>query len=69
MKTLLVDKVTTEDEKPAPAYLLDELSRILRTSSFDLIQEIVEYTFRRLRHKSPLVKRKVGFFIFRSFSS
>ena len=71
MKTLLVDKVTTDEEKPAPVYLLDELSEILRSSSIDLIQEIVEYTFRRLRHRSPLVKTKVYLFVvyIRSLSS
>lgn len=62
-KTLLVDKVTSDDESSPPVYLLDEISEILRSSSLDLIQEIVEYTFRRLRNRSPQVKHKVLRFI------
>lgn len=62
-KTLLVDKVTSDDESSPPVYLLDEISEILRSSSLDLIQEIVEYTFRRLRTRSPQVKHKVLRFI------
>lgn len=62
-KTLLVDKVTSDDEMPAPVYTLDEISNILMSCSLDLTKEIVEYTLRRLRHRSPQVKKKVLRFI------
>lgn len=62
-KTLLVDKVTSNDERSPPVYLLNEISDILRSCSLDLTHEIVEYTFRRLRHQNPQVKYKVLRFI------
>ncbi|KAH7431301.1 hypothetical protein KP509_08G041600 [Ceratopteris richardii] len=62
-KTLLVDKVTSDDEGRPPVYVLNEISNILMSCSLDLTKEIVEYTFRRLRHRSPHVKYKVLRFI------
>ncbi|KAI5078448.1 hypothetical protein GOP47_0006119 [Adiantum capillus-veneris] len=62
-KTLLVDKVTSDDERAPPVYILDEISNILMSCSLELTKEIVEYTFQRLRHRSPYVKKKVLKFI------
>ncbi|MCO5562609.1 hypothetical protein L7F22_016237 [Adiantum nelumboides] len=62
-KTLLVDKVTSDDEKPPPVYTLDEIANILMSCSLELTKEIVEYTFRRLQHRSPYVKWKALRFI------
>ena len=60
-RTRLVDLVITDDDKVAPMYRLDEIAEMLRTSTSDLIHEVVEYTMKRLGSKSPRVKQKVSF--------
>lgn len=57
-RTRLVDFVVTDDDKVAPIYRLDEICDMLRTSSSDMVREVVEYTMKRLDSKSPRVKQK-----------
>ncbi|EFJ17215.1 hypothetical protein SELMODRAFT_114993, partial [Selaginella moellendorffii] len=62
-RTRLIDGVTTDDDKVAPVYKLDEISSVLRSAPHDVVHEMVEYVFKRLEHKSPLVKQKTLRFI------
>lgn len=57
-RTRLVDFVVTDDDKVAPLYRLDEFCDMLRTSSSDMVREVVEYTMRKVDNKSPRVKQK-----------
>ncbi|MCO5570942.1 hypothetical protein L7F22_024672 [Adiantum nelumboides] len=57
-RTRLVDHVITDDDKVAPIYRLDEICEMLRTSSSDMVREVVEYTMKRLDSRSPRVKQK-----------
>eukprot|EP00250_Pteridium_aquilinum_P014937 c22291_g1_i1 orf=233-2446(-) len=57
-RTRLVDVVITDDDKVAPIYRLDEICDMLRTSSSDMVREVVEYTMKRLDGRSPRVKQK-----------
>lgn len=58
-RTRLVDHVITDDDKVAPLYRLDEICEMLRTSSSDMVREVVEYTMKRLDSRSPRVKQKI----------
>ncbi|MCO5563637.1 hypothetical protein L7F22_017284 [Adiantum nelumboides] len=57
-RTRLVDHVIRDDDKVAPIYRLDEICEMLRTSSSDMVREVVEYTMKRLDSRSPRVKQK-----------
>lgn len=57
-RTRLIDKVTVDDDKVAPVYCLDEISDTIRSSPGETVRDLVEYTMRRLNHKSPRVKQK-----------
>lgn len=58
----LIDSVTSDDEKLAAIYKLDEVSELLRSSPADVVREVVEYLVKnRLEHRSPFVKQKVDF--------
>lgn len=58
-RSRLVDNVTTEDDKVAAVYRLEEVCVTLRSASLDVVREMVEYIMKRLDHRSPLVKQKV----------
>ncbi|KAI5058165.1 hypothetical protein GOP47_0026335 [Adiantum capillus-veneris] len=47
-----------DDDKVAPIYRLDEICEMLRTSSSDMVREVVEYTMKRLNSRSARVKQK-----------
>lgn len=55
----MVDGVTTDEEKVAPVYKLEEICDLLRTSHVSIVKEVSDYILKRLDHKSPLVKQKV----------
>ncbi|KAH7290488.1 hypothetical protein KP509_30G050600 [Ceratopteris richardii] len=57
-RTVLIDYVITDDDKVAPIYRLDEICEMLRTSTSDMVREVVEYIMKRLNSKSPRVKQK-----------
>ncbi|KAH7428685.1 hypothetical protein KP509_09G012000 [Ceratopteris richardii] len=58
-RTRLVDYVITDDDNVAPIYRLDEIAEMLRTSTSDMVREVVEYSMKRLDSRSPRVKQKV----------
>jgi len=56
----LVDGVTSDDDKPAAVYRLDEICDLLLDSTNDVVREVVDYVAQRLEDRSPYVKQKVG---------
>lgn len=55
----MVDGVTSDEEKVAPVYKLEEICDLLRTSPAGIVKEVSDYILKRLDHKSPIVKQKV----------
>lgn len=58
-RTLLVDGVTSDSETIAPVYKLEELCTLMRTSSLDIVRELLNRILKRLDHRSLVVKQKV----------
>lgn len=58
-RSRLIDNVTTDEDKVSPVYRLEEICTFLRNSPLDIVREMLEYTLKRLEHKSPIVKQKV----------
>lgn len=56
----LIDGVTSDDDKPAAVYRLDEICDLLLDSTNDVVREVVDYIAQRLEDRSPYVKQKVG---------
>lgn len=54
----MVDGVTSDEDKVAPVYKLEEICDLLRTSPAGIVKEVSDYTFKRMDHKSPIVKQK-----------
>ncbi|KAK1285425.1 VHS domain-containing protein [Acorus calamus] len=57
-RSKMVDGVTTDEDKVAPVYKLEELCDLLRSSPAGIVKEVSEYVLKRLAHKSPIVKQK-----------
>ncbi|KAJ6795519.1 VHS domain-containing protein-like isoform X1 [Iris pallida] len=57
-RTRMVDGVTSDEDKVAPVYKLDEICDLLRTSHAGIVKEVSDYVLKRLDHKSPVVKQK-----------
>lgn len=57
-RTLLIDGVTSDNDSVAPVYKLEEICTLLRTSSLDIVREVVDRILKRLDNKSPIVKQK-----------
>ncbi|KAG0491109.1 hypothetical protein HPP92_007972 [Vanilla planifolia] len=57
-RSRMIDGVTTDEDKVAPVYKLEEICELLRTSDASIVKEVSEFIFRRLDHKSPIVKQK-----------
>ena len=55
----MIDGVTSDEDKVAPVYKLDEVCELLRTSHAGIVKEVSDYIVKRLDHKSPIVKQKV----------
>lgn len=53
-----IDGVTSDEDKVAPVYKLEEICDLLRSSHLSIVKEISEFILRRLQHKSPIVKQK-----------
>ncbi|KAG6550736.1 hypothetical protein Mapa_007640 [Marchantia paleacea] len=62
-RSRLIDNVTTDEDKISPVYRLEEICTFLRNSPLDIVREMLEYTLKRLEHKSPIVKQKTLRFI------
>lgn len=54
----MVDAATSNEDKVAPVYKLEELCELLRSSHAGIVKEISEFVVKRLDHKSPIVKQK-----------
>lgn len=57
-RTLLIDGVTSDNDSIAPVYKLEEICTLMRTSSLDIVRELLDRILKRLDHKSPIVKQK-----------
>ncbi|GJP78518.1 hypothetical protein CLOP_g8812 [Closterium sp. NIES-67] len=53
-----IDEVTSDDDKIAPVYRLDEICQDLQASPGDTVKEVVDYIMQRVNHASPFVKQK-----------
>ncbi|KAJ0467549.1 putative AP-4 complex accessory subunit Tepsin [Helianthus annuus] len=49
--------------KLRPVYKLEEICELLRSSHVSVVKEICEFVFKRLQHKSPIVKQKDDLFV------
>lgn len=59
-RSKMIDGVTTDEDKVAPVYKLEEICELLRSSHVSIVKEVSEFVLKRLDHKSPIVKQKVG---------
>ncbi|KAG6512684.1 hypothetical protein ZIOFF_030813 [Zingiber officinale] len=59
-RSRMVDGVTSDEDKVAPVYKLEEICDLLRTSPVGIVKEVSDYIFKRLDHKSPIVKQKLS---------
>ncbi|KAG9440466.1 hypothetical protein H6P81_020631 [Aristolochia fimbriata] len=57
-RSRMVDGVTSDEDKVAPVYKLEEICELLRTSLVSIVKEVSEFILKRLDHKSPVVKQK-----------
>ncbi|CAA6666017.1 unnamed protein product [Spirodela intermedia] len=57
-RSRLIDGVTSDEDKVAPVYKLDEVCELLRTTHAGIVKEVSDYILKRLDHKSPIVKQK-----------
>lgn len=55
----MVEGVTSDEDKVAPVYKLEEVCELLRISPAGIVKEVSDYILKRLDHKSPVVKQKV----------
>ncbi|CAI5465388.1 unnamed protein product [Closterium sp. Yama58-4] len=53
-----IDEVTSDDDKIAPVYRLDEICSDVQSSASEVVKEVVDYIMQRLNHSSPFVKQK-----------
>lgn len=56
----MIDAVTSDEDKVAPVYKLEELCDLLRSSHVSIVKEFSEFILKRLDNKSPIVKQKVS---------
>ncbi|CAN6463008.1 unnamed protein product [Victoria cruziana] len=57
-RSRMIDAVTSDEDKVAPVYKLEEICELLRTSHVSIVKEVSDYILKRLDHKSPIVKQK-----------
>lgn len=58
-RSKMIDAVTADEDKVAPVYKLEEICQLLASSHVSIVKEMAEFVFKRLDHKSPIVKQKV----------
>ncbi|KAK9058338.1 hypothetical protein SSX86_023179 [Deinandra increscens subsp. villosa] len=58
-RSKMIDDATSDEDKVTPVYKLEEICELLRSSHVSIVKEIAEFIFKRLQHKSPVVKQKV----------
>ncbi|KAL2928406.1 Protein MODIFIED TRANSPORT TO THE VACUOLE 1 [Bienertia sinuspersici] len=57
-RSRMIDAATSDEDKVAPVYKLEEICELLRSSSAGIVKEVSEFVLKRLDHKSPIVKQK-----------
>ncbi|KAG8383969.1 hypothetical protein BUALT_Bualt04G0069100 [Buddleja alternifolia] len=57
-RSRMVDGATSDEDKVAPVYKLEEICDLLRSSHVSIVKEVSEFILKRLDHKSPIVKQK-----------
>ncbi|KAK1413532.1 hypothetical protein QVD17_35307 [Tagetes erecta] len=57
-RSKMIDEATSDEDKVTPVYKLDEICELLRSSHVSIVKEVAEFVFKRLQHKSPIVKQK-----------
>ncbi|KAL7141817.1 hypothetical protein ABFS83_08G079300 [Erythranthe nasuta] len=57
-RSRMVDAATSDEDKVAPVYKLEEICDLLRSSHVSIVKEVSEFILKRLDHKSPIVKQK-----------
>ncbi|KAI3826761.1 hypothetical protein L1987_00814 [Smallanthus sonchifolius] len=57
-RSKMIDAATSDEDKVTPVYKLDEICELLRSSHVSIVKEVAEIIFKRLQHKSPIVKQK-----------
>lgn len=57
-RSRMIDAATSDEDKVAPVYKLEEICELLRSSHVSIVKEVSEFIFKRLQHKSPIVKQK-----------
>lgn len=58
-RSRLIDSATSDEDKVAPVYKLEEICELLRSSHVSIVKEVSDFVLKRLDHKSPIVKQKV----------
>lgn len=56
----MVDAVTSDEDKVAPVYKLEEICELLRSCHASIVKEVSDLILKKLEHKSPIVKQKVN---------
>ena len=59
----MIDRVTSDEDKVALVYKLEEICELLRSSDAGIVKEVADYIFKRIDHKSPVVKQKVRWWL------
>ncbi|KAD5802366.1 hypothetical protein E3N88_13726 [Mikania micrantha] len=57
-RSKMIDSATSDEDKVTPVYKLEEICELLRSSHVSIVKEVSEFIFKRLQHKSPIVKQK-----------
>ncbi|XVF24934.1 hypothetical protein REPUB_Repub13aG0170400 [Reevesia pubescens] len=57
-RSRMIDGATSNEDKVTPVYKLEEICELLRSSHVNIVKEVSEFIFKRLDHKSPIVKQK-----------
>ncbi|KAI3683263.1 hypothetical protein L1987_83766 [Smallanthus sonchifolius] len=57
-RSKMIDAATSDEDKVTPVYKIDEICELLRSSHVSIVKEVAEFIFKRLQHKSPIVKQK-----------
>ncbi|OVA20273.1 Epsin domain [Macleaya cordata] len=57
-RSRMIDGATSDEDKVAPVYKLEEICELLRSSHVSIVKEVSEFILKRLDHKSPIVKQK-----------
>ncbi|KAA8540383.1 hypothetical protein F0562_024698 [Nyssa sinensis] len=57
-RSRMIDAATSDEDKVTPVYKLEEICELLRSSHVSIVKEVSEFIFKRLEHKSPIVKQK-----------